>query len=225
MSGRFADRRAGGRALAAAIAGRRAYDQTPLVVGIPRGGVPVAAEVAEALGAELDALIVRKLGVPGQPEVAMGAVLADGRSVLNPSVVRDAGISEAAVAEVMAAELARALDLEQRWRAGRPPLEVAGRDVVVCDDGLATGATMRAALLALLGAEAPPRSILVGLPVAPREGVELLRSLVRRDVDEVVAVRTPLLFRAVSWAYDDFTPTTDDEIRAILSGPGGRPIA
>ncbi len=225
MSGRFADLRAGGQALAAAITGRRAYDPAPLVVGIPRGGVPVAAEVAEALGAELDALIVRKLGVPGQPEVAMGAVLADGRSVLNPSVVRDAGIPEAAVAQVLEGELAHARDLEARWRPGRPPLEVAGRDVVVCDDGLATGATMRAALLALLEADPPPRSIVVGLPVAPREGVELLRSALRRGVDEVVAVRTPLLFRAVSWAYDDFTPPTDEEIRAILSGPGGRPIA
>jgi predicted phosphoribosyltransferase len=225
VSGRFADLRAGGRALADALAGLRAYELPPLVVGIPRGGVPVAAEVAKALGAEVDALIVRKLGAPGQPELAMGAVLADGRSVLNPSVVRDAGVSEAAVAAVLAEELARARDLEQRWCPGRPPLEVAGRDVVVCDDGLATGATMRAALLALLGADPPPRSIVVGLPVAPREGVELLRSLVRREVDEVVAVRTPLLFRAVSWAYEDFTPPTDEEIRAVLSGPGAGPIA
>lgn len=129
------------------------------------------------------------------------------------------------MAGVLAEELAHARDLEQRWRPGRPPLQVAGRDVVVCDDGLATGATMRAALLALLGAETPPRSIVVGLPVAPREGVELLRSLVRRGVDEVVAVRTPLLFRAVSWAYEDFTPPTDEEIRGLLAGAGDPPIA
>jgi predicted phosphoribosyltransferase len=225
VSSRFADLRAGGQALAAAITGRRAYDTAPLVVGIPRGGVPVAAEVAEALGAGLDALVVRKLGVPGQPEVAMGAVLADGRSVLNPSVVRGAGIPEAEVAEVLAAELAHARDLEARWRPDRPPLDFAGRDLVVCDDGLATGATMRAALLALLEADPPPRSIVVGLPVAPREGVEVLRSALRSEVDDVVAVRTPLLFRAVSWAYDDFTPPTDEEIRAILSGTRGRPIA
>ena len=172
----FADLRAGGQALAEAVAQHRSYDPAPLVLGIARGAMPVAAEVAAALGAPLDALV------------------AD-------------------------------LELDRLWRGDRPAPVVAGRDVVVCDDGLATGTAMRAALGVLLEAPGLPRSILVALPVAPREGIEQVRALLRRGVDDVVAVSRPMLPRAVSWAYDDFTMPTDDDIRAILARPGGRPIA
>jgi predicted phosphoribosyltransferase len=145
--------------------------------------------------------------------------------VFNEQVVRDAGLGDAALAAVRAEELGRARELERTWRGLRPRREVAGREVVVCDDGLATGATMRAALLALLGSDHPPRSVLVGLPVAPRAGVEVLRSALRQGADEVVAVRTPLLFRAVSWAYEDFRAPGDDELRALLAAAAPGPIA
>jgi predicted phosphoribosyltransferase len=209
---RFRDRADGGRALGARLdhlGGR----PDVIVLGLPRGGVPVAAEVARALGAPLDALLVRKLGVPRHPELAMGAIAAGGVRVLNRSVIDTLAIGPEAVDEVAAREGAELARGEEAYRPGRPPLDVAGRVVVVVDDGLATGSTMRAAVSALRALS--PARIVVAVPVGARETCEELAV----EADEVVCVRAPASFRAVGEWYDDFSQTTDDDIRALLAGP------
>jgi putative phosphoribosyl transferase len=206
----FVDRAEAGRILAADL-GHLAGRTDVVVLGLPRGGVPVAHEVARALGAPLDVLLARKLGVPQQPELAMGAVGSGGVRVLNQAVVDALAISPQAIDEVAARESAELARREQSYRAGRPPLDVAGRVAVVVDDGLATGATMRAAVTALraLG----PRRIVVAVPVGARETLSELAG----EADEVVCARMPRSFHAVGQWYDDFSQTTDDEIRALLA--------
>lgn len=205
----FADRLDAGRRLAAALAGR--VGPEALVLGLPRGGVPVAAEVARRLGLELDVLVVRKLGMPGQPELAMGAIAA-GALVRNEDVLahlRDGGRVLARVEAVEREELTRR---ERAYRGGRPPLDAAGREVVVVDDGLATGATMRAAVEALrvLGAG----RIVVAVPVAPPQTLCALAAA----ADEVVCLLAPADLVAVGFWYADFAQVTDDEVRAALAG-------
>ncbi|MDQ3641360.1 MAG: phosphoribosyltransferase [Actinomycetota bacterium] len=207
---RFKDRAEAGRVLARAL-GHLAGRDDVVVLALPRGGVPVAHEVARALGAPLDVFLARKLGVPGHRELAMGAVASGGVRVLHQAVIDALSISPEAIEEVAAREGAELARREQAYRSGRPPLEVAGRTVVVVDDGLATGATMRAAVTALRAQLAG--RIVVAVPVGPPETCAEMAA----EADEVVCVRTPRWFQAVGQWYDDFSQTTDDEIRALLA--------
>ena len=207
---RFKDRAEAGRVLAGAL-GHLAGRDDVVVLALPRGGVPVAHEVARALGAPLDVFLARKLGVPGHRELAMGAVASGGVRVLHQAVIDALAIAPEVIEEVAAREGAELARREQAYRSGRPPLELAGRTVVVVDDGLATGATMRAAVTALRAQLAG--RILVAVPVGPPETCQEMA----READEVVCVRTPRSFHAVGQWYDDFAQTTDDEIRALLA--------
>ena len=206
---RFADRHGAGRRLAAALSGYAGRDDV-VVLGLPRGGVPVAYEVARALGAPLDVFLVRKLGVPGHEELAMGAIASGGVMVLNDDVVAATGIDPEEIEAVAARELETLRHQETKYRGERPPVDLRDRVVIVVDDGLATGATMRAAVSALRGGSV--RSIAVAVPTAPRETCEALRRL----VDEVVCATTPDPFMAVGLWYRDFTPVSDDEVRELL---------
>jgi putative phosphoribosyl transferase len=190
----------------------RAYaDRDDVVVlGLPRGGVPVAYEVANALRAPLDVFVVRKLGVPGHEELAMGAIGSGEVMVLNDDVVEATGTEREQIEEVVARELDTLRRQELAYRGDRPPVEVRDRLAIVVDDGLATGATMRAAVRALRDRSA--RSIIVAVPTAPRETCDVLR----REVDEVLCVCTPEPFMAVGLWYRDFSPVGDDRVRELL---------
>ncbi len=194
------------------------YARAPdvVVLGLPRGGVPVAYEVAVALGAPLDVFVVRKLGVPGHAELAMGAIADGGVRVMNESVAESLGLAESVIEEVAAREGLELARRQAAYRGGRQPVDIASKTVLVVDDGLATGATMRAAVVAL-GAQGPAR-IVVAVPVGARSTCDELRA----EVHEVVCVRAPITFQAVGQWYEDFSPTTDEEIRSLLariSGP------
>jgi putative phosphoribosyl transferase len=214
-AGGFRDRADGGRQLAAALSDRYAGRPGLLVLALPRGGVPVGHEVAQALGAPLDVYVVRKLGHPAQPELAVGAIAQGGVLLVDHDVLSRLGVSTAVVDEIARRE---AVELERRLSAYRdgPPPEVAGRTVIVVDDGLATGSTMRAALQAIRSQA--PEWLVAAVPVAPRGTVEGMADA----ADDVVAVLTPRDFRAVGQWYDDFTQTSDDEVRALLRGHGSR---
>jgi predicted phosphoribosyltransferase len=206
---RFHDRVDAGRRLAGELA---EYARKPevLVLALPRGGVPVGYEVARELDAPLDIFLVRKLGVPGHEELAMGAIATGGVRVLNDSVIEMLHVPDRvidAVAEKEQRELARR---ETEYRGNRPEPEVRGRTVILVDDGLATGSTMRAAAEALKheGAE----RLIVAVPVAPPETCEAFRS----EVDEIVCAITPEPFYGVGMWYEDFSQTTDEEVRALL---------
>lgn len=206
----FHDRADAGRQLAAKLL---KYSQRPdtLVLGLPRGGVPVAFEVARALDAPLDVFLVRKLGLPGHEELAMGAIASGGVRVLNEEVVREFGIPHDVIERVTAQEL---LELERRdreYRGGRPRPEIEGRTVMIVDDGLATGSTMRAAVAALRRLN--PAWIVVAAPVAAPSTCRELQ----READEVVCAETPAYFFAVGAWYEDFGQTTDEEIRELLA--------
>lgn len=206
---RFRDRAEAGRALGKAL-GRLSGRDDVVVLGLPRGGVPVALEVARALGAPLDIFVVRKLGVPGHDEYAMGAIASGGVRVLNPAAVRGLSISEEVIERVAERE---GLELERRerlYRGERAPLDVHGRVAVLVDDGLATGASMRAAIGALRKLD--PARIVVAVPVGSAETCAQLR----READEVVCPLVPLSFQAVGLWYDDFSQTTDAEVQAAL---------
>jgi putative phosphoribosyl transferase len=211
----YADRAAAGRALAACLQAYVGRDDV-VVLGLPRGGVPVAAEVARALGAPLDVLVVRKIGVPGHAELAMGAVAAVAgtvRTVRNDDVLAATGVEEADFGRAERRELEELLRRDEQLRGDRPPLDVDGRVVVVVDDGLATGATMRAALAVL--AEQGPRRRVVAVPVGAQQSVDELAAA----ADEVVCAWVPERFRAVGGAYVDFRPTPDAEVaRALAAG-------
>jgi len=206
----FRDRHDAGRRLAAKLtpyAGR----EDVLVLALPRGGVPVAAEVARVLGAPLDVFLVRKLGVPGHEELAMGAIAGGGVRVVNDDVVRRLGIPDWAVDRAAATEFR---ELERRGRAyrdDRPPLDVRGKTVVLVDDGLATGATMRAAVLAVRRLD--PARVVVAVPVGAPETCHEFSDV----ADEVVCATEPEPFLAVGHWYADFRQTTDDEVRRLLS--------
>ena len=210
MAQRFRDRHEAGRHLATAL---RAYAGRPdvLVLALPRGGVPVGYEVALALDAPLDVMQVRKLGVPGHEELAMGAIASGGVRIVSQDVVELLQIPDRVIATVAAAE-ERELDRRERmYRQGRPFPDMRGRTVILVDDGLATGSTMRAAAAALR-AEGAGR-IVAAVPVAPQESCDALSDM----VDEVVCAITPQPFRAVGEWYDDFTQIGDDEVRDLLS--------
>jgi putative phosphoribosyl transferase len=181
------------------------------VLGLPRGGVPVAYEVARALGAPLDVFLVRKLGVPGHEELAMGAIASGGVMVLNDDVVAAAGVETEEITAVAARELETLRRQEQSFRGDRPPVKIRSRVAIAVDDGLATGATMRAAIHALRDQGA--KAIVVAVPIAPRETCEAMH----HEVDEVICVATPDPFMAVGLWYRDFAPVGDDEVRALLA--------
>jgi erythromycin esterase-like protein/predicted phosphoribosyltransferase len=205
----FRDRRDAGRILGRLLEPYRDRDDV-VVLALPRGGVPVGYEVASALGAPLDVLLVRKLGVPGQEELAMGAIASGGMVVINDDVVRDMGIGPEIIRRVAEQEGQELLRRELAYREGRPPPDLAGKIVVLVDDGLATGSSMVAAVHALR--EIHPSKIVVAVPAAPESTCRELRSV----VDDVVCATTPSPFFAVGQSYWDFTQTTDDEVRQLL---------
>jgi predicted phosphoribosyltransferase len=209
---RFRNRVEAGQLLGKAVAGRVADRTNIIVLALPRGGVPVGYEVARALGAPLDVFIVRKLGVPGHEELAMGAIASGGVRVMNDDVLRHVPISRNAIEAVSARELVELGRREKSYRGSRPPLDVRGKTVIVVDDGLATGSTMRAAVRALRQEKAG--SIIVAVPVAARETCEDFF----REVDDIICLRTPHPFEAVGLWYDDFTQTTDEEVHERLAG-------
>ena len=214
-NGVFRDRRDAGRVLAGLLEhhrGRRGV----IVLALPRGGVPVAYEVATALGAPLDVFVVRKLGVPARDEVAMGAIASGGVVVVNDDVVRGLAISTEAFRQVAEREGREMLRREQVYREGRPMPDVAGRTVILVDDGLATGASMRAALQALRRLE--PGRIVVAVPAAPQSTCQELSAV----VDEMICATTPSPFFAVGQSYWDFDQTTDDEVRDLLNAARSR---
>ncbi|WP_129842455.1 phosphoribosyltransferase family protein [Streptomyces sp. RFCAC02] len=204
----YADRTDAGRALARELADFRERDV--VVWGLPRGGVPVAAEVARALGAPLDVGVVRKLGVPRQPEVAMGAIGEDGARVLNEDVLRAAAVRDAELADVEAAERAELARRSREYRGDRPPVSVAGRTVIVVDDGIATGATARAACRAARSRGAA--EVVLAVPVAPRDWAERIGG----EADVFRCPSLPAGFAAVGQFYRDFAQTTDAEVVAAL---------
>jgi predicted phosphoribosyltransferase len=206
----FRDRSEAGRLLASKLA---AYGNHPdvLVLALPRGGVPVAYEVARALGAPLDVFLVRNLGVPGHEELAMGAVATGGVRVLNDQVVRALRIPDYVIDAVTAQEQQELTRRERLYRGGRPPPDVRGRTVILVDDGLATGATMHAAIKALR--QLQPARLVVAVPTAAPETCEALRA----EVDEVICAITPEPFYAVGLWYEDFSQTTDEEVRDLLA--------
>ena len=215
----FRDRRDAGRALAGLLEHYRGHADV-IVLALPRGGVPVAYEVATALGAPLDVFLVRKLGVPGHEEIAMGAIASGGVTVINDDVVRGLGMQPEVIQRVAEREGRELLRREQAYRGDRPMPEVAGRTVILVDDGLATGASMRAAIQALRALR--PARIVVAVPAAPRSTCPELAAM----VDEVICATTPSPFFAVGQSYWDFSQTTDEEVRDLLraastSRPGG----
>ncbi len=206
----FRDRFHAGQALAAALESSAGRPDL-LVLALPRGGVPVAYEVARALPAPLDVFLVRKLGVPGHEELAMGAIASGGVRVVNDDVVSMLGIPEAALEAAAERERGELRRREAAYRDDRPPPEVRGRTLILVDDGLATGSTMRAAARAVraLG----PASVTVAVPVAAAEVCQELR----REVDRVVCLATPEPFQAVGLWYADFSETSDAEVRELLA--------
>ena len=210
----FRDRLQAGRALGAALRAYRGRNDV-LVLALPRGGVPVACEVADALGARVDLMIVRKLGTPGQEELAMGAIASGGVRVLNRDVIEPLQIPERAIVEVERRERREIERREHAYRGQRPRPAVAGQCVILVDDGVATGATMRAAIAALR--QQKPAKVVVAVPVAPLDTVEVLRS----EADEVECLATPEPFRAIGCWYVEFPQLSDEEVRTRLSRSWG----
>lgn len=205
----FADRLAAGRALAGALRGYAGQPEV-IVLGLPRGGVPVAHALAGELDLPLDVFVVRKLGVPGHEELAFGALASGGVRVLNDDVICAVGLTHSEVEDVARRETAALDERERLYRAGRPPADVRGRTAILVDDGLATGATMRAAVQAVRSSGAA--KVIVAVPTAPLETCAELEA----DADEVICVRTPEPFYAVGMSYADFTPVSDDEVTRLL---------
>jgi putative phosphoribosyl transferase len=216
MAARYRDRTHAGRELGSKLL---EYADKPdvIVLALPRGGVPVGFEVAAALHAPLDVFIVRKLGVPGHEEYAMGAIATGGVRVLDERVVRATGVTRAQLDAVTAVEQRELERRERQYRGDRPPPDVAGRTAILVDDGLATGSTMRAAVEALR--EEGAARVVVGVPIAPPETCDAFRDI----VDDIVCARTPEPFYAVGLWYEDFSQTTDEEVHELLSRPPASP--
>jgi putative phosphoribosyl transferase len=210
MEHAFRNRTEAGRLLAEKLAKYAGRDDV-IVLGLPRGGVPVAFEVARRLGAPLDVFIVRKLGVPGFEELAAGAIASGGVRVLNEDVVRAISHADEAIEAVTARETAELERREQIYREGRPPPELRDRIVILVDDGLATGATMRAAVKALRQRGAA--RIVVAVPVGPPDTCRELQE----EADETICLSTPPFFQAVGQYYEDFSQTSDEDVRELLS--------
>jgi putative phosphoribosyl transferase len=206
----FANRTDAGRRLATLLEPLRELD--PVVVGIPRGGVPVAAEVAHALGAELEIAVVRKVGAPQNPEYALGALAEGGVQVLDERAVGAVGLSAAGLAELIARSERELEERVRRYRGGRVPIVLTSRTVILVDDGLATGRSARAAVRSLR--ERGAARVILAVPVASPDAVADLRA----EADEVVCVQTPAELWAVGWWYEDFSPTTDEEVAELLGG-------
>jgi putative phosphoribosyl transferase len=207
---RFADRDAAGRALAARVARRLAPGGRPLVLALPRGGVPVAVPVAERLGADLDVIVVRKIAAPGRPEFGVGAVAEGGAPVFDDAVLRRLGLTAGDLAGTVAAESAELSRRVRRFRGDRPLPDVADRTVVVVDDGLATGVTAHAALRRLR--DGKPRLLILAVPVCAPQA----RDLLARDADMVICLRAPARFAAVGQWYRDFTQLDDADVERTL---------
>ena len=205
----YRDRVDAGQRLARALLTLR--NEHPVVLGLPRGGVPVAAEVAQALGAPLDVIVVRKLGLPGHSELAMGAIGEGGVRIVNDDVVRAARVDAATLAGVEQTERTELERRARRFRGDREPLPLVGRTAVIVDDGIATGSTARAAcqVARALGAA----RVVLAVPVGAASAVRQLRA----DADDVLCLKTPPGFRAVGEWYDDFQPTPDDDVSALLA--------
>jgi len=224
---RFADRVDAGRALGALVARWLDDRADVLVLGLPRGGVPVAAQVARVVGAPLDVLLVRKIGVPGQPELAMGAVAAVGSGdpdavevVTNRPVLDRLHIPDAVFRSVLGQELVELRRRAHAYRGDRPPPVVRGRTVIIVDDGLATGSTMLAAVAAVRRQD--PAGVLVAVPVGAPETCEALRHGADGGIDDVICAIAPRAFHAVHQGYDDFRQTSDEEVLACLTYHLGR---
>lgn len=209
---RFRDREEAGRLLAGRL--REYVDETPIVLALPRGGVAVGYEVAQALGAPLDVMVVRKLGVPWHPELGMGALAEGGALYLNQEVLGSTDVGPEEIQQVIAEETRELKRRVQRYRGGRPLLDVRGRTVVLVDDGLATGGTARAAIRALRGFGA--RTLILAIPVAAAETAEALRE----EVDTLVCVQEPANLWAIGTWYDDFHQMTDEEVLVLLDQAG-----
>lgn len=206
----FSNRSEAGRELAREL-GRKVLDR-PFVVALPRGGVPVALEIARALGAPLELVFVRKIGVPGQQELAAAAVVDGGEAemVLNAEVLAEFGLNEESLDRMKAAALAEIERRRQVYATGHPPRPMGGRTLILVDDGLATGASMKAAVIALRRKN--PKAIVVAVPVAPPEAVHQLLAL----ADDVVCLRQPDSFKALGYHYDDFHQLSDAEVNELL---------
>jgi putative phosphoribosyl transferase len=205
----FSNRRQAGRVLAAAL-GRYAQRPEIIVLGLPRGGVPVAYEVARALRAPLDVFVVRKLGVPGHEELAMGALAAGGVCVVNHDVVRNLGLTREDLRDAVLTESRELTRRVRVYRGDRAPLDVSGRTVVLVDDGLATGSTMRAAIKALR--RRSPSRVVAAVPLADPETCSELSD----EADDMVCAQTPEPFYSVGSWYEDFAQTSDEQVRALL---------
>ncbi len=208
-NGRFRDRAEAGRLLAELLRDYAGGDDV-LVLALPRGGVPVGYEVAKALGVPLDVFVVRKLGVPGHEEFAMGAIASGGLAVLNRDTIQQLRIGEAEVPRAIAAEMRELQRREAAYRGDRDPPELEGKTVILVDNGLATGSTMRAAALAVR--QRNPARIVVAVPVAAAETCDEFRDV----VDEVICGAMPRPFQAVGLWYEDFSQTSDEEVRELL---------
>ena len=209
MKTRFKNRDDAGRRLAAELRAYAGRDDV-IVLGLPRGGVPVAYRVAEALQAPLDVFVVRKLGLPWHEELAMGAIASGGVRVLDPDLIKTARVSDADIDRVTTVEQAELERREKRYRGDRPFPDLHGKTVILVDDGLATGSTMRAAVHALR--RQSPGEVVVAVPVAPPEVCDAFSYI----ADEIVCAETPEPFQAVGLWYQDFSQTTDDEVHRLL---------
>jgi putative phosphoribosyl transferase len=209
----FKDRRDAGRQLAKQLT-KYANAEDVTVLGIPRGGVPVAFEIAIALRAPLDIFLSHKLGVPGQEELAFGAVAANDGRFLDHEIIQAVGISPAQIEQITQATRATLEERARLYRGDRPPISVEGRTVILVDDGIATGASVYAAIHALR--QTQPKKLVVAVPVAPISTCKWLRSSLRPGIDELVVAHAPQSFYAVGQFYDHFSQTTDEEVVALL---------
>ena len=209
MTPLFKDRAEAGRILARSLKSV-VPDSGALVLALPRGGVPVGFEIAKSLAADLDVFLVRKLGVPGQEELAMGAIASGGVTVLNDPLIRHLGIQPAIIDRIIARERQEIERREQTYREGRPPLAIKNRRIILVDDGVATGASMLAAMRAVRNRE--PKSLIAAVPVASREACEEFK----QTADAVICAETPEPFYAVGVWYQDFSQTSDAEVRDLL---------